>query len=450
MSSFAQQGLCPIMSDGLEIEESGSDVIVFDRGTNQFHLLNVVAHTILKASNGVTPPKNIALALAHTFDLQGRSLRLVTQDVITTLDQLHAKGLVAYVAEADAAHTIANALESGQEEASSPPSERPLFAVAVEGSSMFPVLVSGDRVVVRTIALDDLAIGDIVVWSRGDGKRIAHRVIVIERDPEVRITTKGDTVLHPDPPMEFRQLLGKAVAVLREGDIQWMRTLDRQPSDTQPTDTQPTDAQTTHAQTPHAQTTSPSGVSGLKVLDLRDMSAEAIRSIGPVEEVSLVLLSPRNAHAWPDVSTRDVSSVLTVPDDYRVYTGQPELLTEMLPFLQAPIRLVVSGQLFLCAFEPEQITQAFAELILSGQAYVRSAEAKAALEAVTTVISGGITIVPSDHVRWIGESILGPEYPGSASSGPAGDRSITPLVAIGDLAISDRMASVTDRSWLFN
>jgi hypothetical protein len=142
------------------------------------------------------------------------------------------------------------------------------------------------------------------------------------------------------------------------------------------------------------------------------------------------------------VQARDVKAVFTAPEDYRVYTGQPELLPEMLEFLEAPLRLVVSGQLFLTAFEPHQIAEAFEELILNGQAYVGSAEAKTALERLTKIVSGGIGVVPVEHTRWIGQSILGPEYLDNSPQ--------RPLVAVGALTISKRMGGVPDGLALFN
>jgi hypothetical protein len=43
-------------------------------------------------------------------------------------------------------------------------------------------------------------------------------------------------------------------------------------------------------------------------------------------------------------------------------------------------------------------------------------------------------IVPAEHTRWIGESILGPEYADHHA----------PLVAIGDLSVSERMKEIPD------
>ena len=102
------------------------------------------------------------------------------------------------------------------------------------------------------------------------------------------------------------------------------------------------------------------------------------------------------------------------------------------------MRLIVSGQLFLTTFEPEQIEKSFKELILVGQAYVNSIEAKTVLEGLTKIVSGEISVVPMEHSRWIGQSILGPEYPQRK-----------PLVVIGDLEVSTRLGEIPDTLALF-
>jgi len=423
--------ICPIAAEGLQIEDSGGEVIVFDRATSQFHLLNGVAHRILMECNGVTAPAEIAARLAHAFDLQGRSVGAVTKDVVAALSQLHAKRLVDFVA------TVPEGMSNAafpQSEAPVAALECPLLAVAVHGASMFPTLVSGDRVIVKRVTADDVDVGNILVCSRDDDRLIAHRVVRVERDPVPLITTKGDTIPDPDSPVGFDRVLGRVVAILRDGRPQWMQAVDaavRPASSAPPSPSSmpsPDGAPDTGLR--------PFKMTGLKVLDLRDLSPEAIRSLESVGDVSVVLLSPRNADAWSAVATGTVGSILTVPDDYRVYTGQPELVPEMLDYLGAPLRLVVSGQLFLSRFDAGQITRAFADVILNGQAYVGSPEAKAALAAVTRIVTGEVLVIPDEHCRWIGESIVGPEY--GASQG------VRPLMAVGDVVRSKRLERLPD------
>lgn len=428
MNQSAHSPACALASENLQIEETGSEVIVFDTERRLFHFLNATAYSILKACNGANSARDIAVILSGQFNRA--DVDAIINDVEETIDGFREKGLVTYVVDDPQLQQAAAGAAAGG----------PLLSVFVTGASMFPVLLSGDKVLVKKSALEDLAAGDVVVWSQGDSQRVAHRVLSIESSsmPPL-ITTKGDLCLEPDPPVEFDRVLGKIVAVLREGGVQWMRELDRKNG------AGPSNGGASRPQTDRATAAAPAkqkpSYERMMVLDLREISAESIRNIESVEQVSLVLLSPENAHAWADVPAREVKAVFVVPEGHRVYTGQPELLPEMLDHLEAPLRLVVSGQLFLTTFEPSQIPRAFSELLINGQVYVSSAEAKAALEPLTKITSGEIRVVPAEHARWIGQAVLGPEYLSRA------DR--LPLVAVGDLTISERVESVPE-GLLFN
>jgi signal peptidase I len=420
---------CAIASDNLQIEETGTEVIVFDSKAQLFHLLNATASSILKACNGSNTIKDIAAMLSAKFNSE--DLDAVINDVTETITQFHNKGLVMFVVDdLQLRKTASDSL-----------TENSLLAVSVTGTSMFPILLSGDKVLVKRSSIEDLNAGDIIVWSDESLKLVAHRILSMEvTSTQPLITTKGDLRVEPDPPVEIDRVLGKIVAVLREGGVQWIRELDgnnKSSSNKNEGGSQRTDQS---INTSHLKQ-KPS-YKRMQVLDLQEISVESIRNIESVEQIGLILLSPENAHAWPDVLTRDVKAVFTVPEGYRVYTGQPELLPELLEFIQTPLRLVVSGQLFLTAFEPYQILEAFNELILNGQAYVSSVESKMALESVTRMVSGEICVVPNKHIRWIGSSILGPEYLSNYHH--------QPLVVVGELTISQRMDSIPDNISLFN
>jgi len=429
MNQSASSPGCAIASENLQIEETGNEVIVFDAERRLFHFLNATAYSILKACNGSNSVRNIAVILAGQFNVE--DVDSLVNDVTETLLDFRDKGLVMDVVEdPHLQKTAAGSVTEGQ-----------LLAVSVTGSSMFPILLSGDKVLVKKSSVDALTAGDVVVWVHDSLQLIAHRVLSVEvSSTPPLVTTKGDLCLEPDPPVEFDRVLGKIVAVLREGGVQWMTELDGKNGKS------PHKDEVSRPETDLSANTAPPkqkpSYKRMKVLDLREISVESIRNIESVEEISLVLLSPENAHAWSDVPARDVKAVFTAPEDYRIYTGQPELIPEMLEFLESPLRLVVSGQIFLTAFEPSQITEAFHELILNGQAYVSSAEAKAALESVTNVVSGEIFVVPFDHTRWIGPSILGPEYLRNSHH--------RPLVTVGELTVSKRMGAVPAGLQLFN
>lgn len=408
-------------SEGLQIEETETEVIVFDSKNQRFHFLNSTAYTIFKACNGSHKISDIANLLAHKFGSENPDS--LVDDVAETVGSFQEKGLMMFVAD-----------DPQLQQTSGPATvESPLIAVSVSGGSMFPVLLSGDKVLVKKSSIEDLRIGDIVVWLDPIEGLVGHRIVSIQGSATPpTITTKGDVSYDPDSPVEMERVLGKIVAVLRDREVRWMSELDVSgKSESGKVEMSGKDEQPVRR---------PS-YKKMKVLDLREISEESIRNIESVEDISLVLLSPENAHAWAEVQAQDVKTIFIAPKDFRIYTGQPELLPDMLEFLEAPLQLIVSGQLFVTAFDAQQLSKAFKELVLIGQAYVSSDEAKAMLESLTKIVSGEIRVVPREHTRWIGESILGPEY--VSNSLPS------PLVAIGNLAVSQRMGKLSDNVSLF-
>lgn len=404
----------PLCASDLQIEETGNEIIVFDSQNKRFHFLNATAHTILNECTGTNSIRDIAVTLARKFEVD--DLDSIVNDVAETVSSFQDQGLLLLVADdLQVPQTSSESMSKGS-----------LLAVAVTGSSMFPVLLSGDRVLVKKSPLDDLNVGDIILWTDDASNRVVHRIVSI--DPSATpplLITKGDLTFDEDPPIACDRVLGKIMAVLRDQKVRWISELE-------------TIYENGSSDDREQQPVARPSYKKMQVLDLRNITAESVRNIGSVDQVSTVLLSPENEHAWSEVQAQGVKSVVTAPPDYRVYTGQPELLPDMLEFLTAPLRLIVSGQLFLTAFDPVQIQQAFAELILVGQVYVNSVEAKAVLEPLTSIVSGEISVVPMEHSRWIGQSILGPENSQSQ-----------PLVVIGDLDLSGRLGDVPPNVPLF-
>ncbi|HLJ27450.1 MAG TPA: PqqD family peptide modification chaperone [Candidatus Angelobacter sp.] len=410
----------PIAVEGLKVEKTETEAIVFDEVSESFHFLNPTAHSILNACNGSNTIKDIAGILALEFNCEDSELLFA--DVSETVKLFRDRGLVTFAVDDFRFNDESGSVVDPGE----------LMSFVIHGVSMFPVLLAGDKALVKRTRVEDLKVGDIIVWSKTPSNTIAHRVVSLglAADPW-SIVTKGDLLLELDEPLQPGDVLGKIVAVLRGGHVQWLRQIEAGLAD-EPGARDPA------IQPPVATGALPKkgSFNGLKVLDLREISAEAIGNIESVRDVSLVLLSPENESAWSKVDAQNVTSVITVPNHYRVYTGQPEILPELLEFSEKPLSIVVSGQLFLTDFRPDQFLKAFAHLMLSGQAYVGSAEARAALQSITTVLAGEIHVIASKHVRWIGESLIGPEY--KSRNGEL------PLVAVGELARSQRLESIPE------
>jgi hypothetical protein len=83
------------------------------------------------------------------------------------------------------------------------------------GTSMFPAIRSGDVLHVARAAAETLSPGEIVV-VRSASRIFAHRLL--RRSPSgAVIVTRGDAHLHEDPPASYRDVIGRVVAIEREG-----------------------------------------------------------------------------------------------------------------------------------------------------------------------------------------------------------------------------------------
>jgi len=81
------------------------------------------------------------------------------------------------------------------------------------GDSMFPVIRSGDRLLVEPSGIGDLRTGDVVL-AKLDRGLTAHRVVRLQGQT---IITRGDNCPADDPPFSAVQLLGRVRSIERDG-----------------------------------------------------------------------------------------------------------------------------------------------------------------------------------------------------------------------------------------
>ena len=87
------------------------------------------------------------------------------------------------------------------------------------GTSMFPVIRSGDVLSIRRCTLDDVHAGDIVLVHDGD-RLFAHRLTEKNRsDAGAWLVTRGDSHWRMDPRRRASNLLGLVTAVERYGRV---------------------------------------------------------------------------------------------------------------------------------------------------------------------------------------------------------------------------------------
>ncbi len=78
----------------------------------------------------------------------------------------------------------------------------------VGGISMLPLLWPGDVIIIDPIDIEQIAIGDIVVFKL-DNRLVAHRLISISSNNNSKfLFTKGDSNLKKDEPISAELLIG--------------------------------------------------------------------------------------------------------------------------------------------------------------------------------------------------------------------------------------------------
>lgn len=85
------------------------------------------------------------------------------------------------------------------------------MTLEITGISMWPSLRAGDRLVCAPAAQVD--IGD-VVCARAGGRQLLHRVVARAGR---RVLLQGDLCPRPDPALDERAVLLRAVALIRRG-----------------------------------------------------------------------------------------------------------------------------------------------------------------------------------------------------------------------------------------
>ena len=92
------------------------------------------------------------------------------------------------------------------------------YTIDFKGYSMYPALQPGDRLVIRSVAPEQLSPGDMLVRRNGDKTVMVHRLV--RRLSSTRGITKGDALSHADPtPIEFNEAVERVEAIIREGRL---------------------------------------------------------------------------------------------------------------------------------------------------------------------------------------------------------------------------------------
>jgi signal peptidase I len=88
--------------------------------------------------------------------------------------------------------------------------------ITVGGYSMFPYLQNGDEVLIKKEPINNLKVGDIIVF-RSAKKLIAHRIITFRKtNSHTNIITKGDSLIFFDKPINEELYIGKITDYIRK------------------------------------------------------------------------------------------------------------------------------------------------------------------------------------------------------------------------------------------
>jgi len=86
------------------------------------------------------------------------------------------------------------------------------------GVSMVPLVRDGDVLLVRPVTVEQVRIGDVVLFHQGPGRVLVHRVIRRLACPEgARFLLQGDNVGQPDGVIPGAQIHGRLAAIERAG-----------------------------------------------------------------------------------------------------------------------------------------------------------------------------------------------------------------------------------------
>jgi len=87
--------------------------------------------------------------------------------------------------------------------------------VKIAGKSMCPAIEESDSILIRSVAGQQLAVGDVVLYASLSDTAVIHRIVRIEKG---MVTTRGDSCTIDDTPVSINRVLGKVVDVERDGN----------------------------------------------------------------------------------------------------------------------------------------------------------------------------------------------------------------------------------------
>ncbi|MBI5945933.1 MAG: signal peptidase I [Chloroflexi bacterium] len=85
----------------------------------------------------------------------------------------------------------------------------------VSGVSMNPALYAGDIAIVKSVAPEEVKVGDVIMFYTSNSNRVLHRVIAIDNvNGKIEFITRGDNLNVTDDPVTLDRFAGKMTLVI--------------------------------------------------------------------------------------------------------------------------------------------------------------------------------------------------------------------------------------------
>lgn len=172
-------------------------------------------------------------------------------------------------------------------------------------------------------------------------------------------------------------------------------------------------------------------IKDVRILDLREVSIDAISKIKSVENVKTVVLSPENVEAFMKVPRVDVRSHLIVQPDESLFIGQLEFNDSFLSELPENTKLVILGHLLIDGFSTSLFNERVRYLREYGQIFYSDKKSVGALLARLERLQGQLLRMQPNAVRWIGQVDL--------TAGKLAGLAGQPVISIGPINIDPRL-----------
>lgn len=142
------------------------------------------------------------------------------------------------------------------------------------------------------------------------------------------------------------------------------------------------------------------------ILDLREVSIDAISMIKSLENVKTVVVSTENMEAFMKVPRDEVRSHLIVHPDESLFIGQIEFNDSFLSKLPENTKVVILGHLLIDGFSTSLFNERVQSIKQYGQIFYSERRSVGALLARLERLQGQLLRMQPNAVRWIGAVYL--------------------------------------------